>query len=50
MVRHDAGKNGLQHGQISLIKLIFLQLTGDAADFWRTGALTVRATATKEGQ
>jgi hypothetical protein len=47
MVRHDVGKHGLQHGQISLIKLIFLQLTGNAADSWRTGALTGRATATK---
>jgi hypothetical protein len=47
-VCHDVGKHDLQHGQISLIELIFLQLTDDEADSWLTGAFTGRATATKE--
>jgi len=50
MARRDVGKNDLQHGQISLIKLIFLQLTGKAAERSRTGTLTGRTGATKERQ
>jgi hypothetical protein len=50
MARHDVGKHDLQHGQISLIKLIFLQLTGKAAELSGTGTPTGRTSATKKRQ